>query len=89
MNKFVIGYEEEIIVITETRSDAEEFLLSILQEHAYENFIYEINYYNTDFNEYIESMKDGVRRNNIKTLYALALDDCSDGYWIEECVYLN
>lgn len=58
MTKFVIGYEENTLAITDTLTDAVEYLLSLVEENAYENFLYEINYYGNDMEEYIEVMRD-------------------------------
>ena len=87
--KFVVGYEEETLITTETLADAAEYLLSLAEENAYENFLYDINYYGDSIQDYIELLRDSIDSEDYKTIYGLALNNNCDGYWIDECVCLN
>ena len=89
MTKFVVGYEEETLVITNTLANAEEYLLSCVEENAYENFLYDFNYYEESMESYIETLRDGWRSERFTTLYGLALHHNCDGYWIDECHCLD
>ena len=89
MTKFVVGYEEQTLIITNTLVDAQEYLLSCIEENAYENFLYDINDYGDSMEDYIETLRDGWHSERFTTLYGLALDYNSNGYWIDECHCLD
>ena len=83
--KYVIFQDDEAVVIVKDRADAEEFVLSMCEEQAYENYIYELM---TDgdyltHEEYVEQIiagRDNCRWNTYKTLYGYVLDYMADYY---------
>lgn len=89
MTKFIVGYDEQTLIITNTLADAEEYLLSCVEEHAYENFLYDLNYDEESMEDYIEVLRDSWHSERFTTLYGMALDDNSGGYWIDECHCLD
>ena len=48
MKKYVVTWEDEVIVICKTRADAEEYVFSMVEENAYEDFLQSIRYWNGD-----------------------------------------
>ena len=44
MKKYVVTWEEEVIVICQTRADAEEYIFSEVEEIAYEAFLEDARY---------------------------------------------
>ena len=89
MSKFVVGYEEDVLVITENLADAEEYLLSEVEANAYENFLYGINYYGYSIDEEVEYVSDNYKSRQFRTFYGLYLSNCHSGYWISEVSVLN
>ena len=89
MTKFIVGYEEDNLIITNTLADAEEYLLSEIEEAAYIDFLYAINYCGDSMEDYIETLRDGWRSKRFATLYGLALDYNGNGYWYSECHCLD
>ena len=83
--KYVIFQDDEAIVIVTNRADAEEFVLSMCEEQAYENYIYELmadgDYLTHE--EYVEQTiaeRDSYRWNTCKTFYGYVLDCAADYY---------
>ena len=89
MTKFIVGYEEEQIVVTDTLADAEEFLLSIAEEEAYTMLIDHISYYKDDMETFVNAMNNCPVRKYFKTFNGMILHYASEYYWIHECVYLD
>lgn len=88
MKKYVVGYEEQCWFICKTRADAEEMILSIVEENMYEDW-YSYNYssiwhgklpYETPA-EYIATNRENYRQ---MSALAWALYSCSSGHWIDE-----
>lgn len=89
MNRYIVLQDDEAIVIVKNRADAEEFVLSLCEEHAYENYVYELM---TDggltHEEYVEQTtaeRDNYRWNNYTTLYGYLLD-CAAEYYIAHMI---
>ena len=45
MKKYVVTWEEDVVVICKTRADAEEYVFSEIEEIAYEAFLTASYYY--------------------------------------------
>lgn len=79
--KFVVCYEEKCLVIVATRADAEEYILSLAEESVYEDYLYELLYYdNMSHEEYIDYQQHHFNEYNnsynwrpMKTLYGYLL----------------
>lgn len=54
MIKYLVGYDDLIEVVVNTRADAEEYLLSLVEEAAYEGYILEVYNYYKDSKSYFE-----------------------------------
>lgn len=82
--KYVILYDGEAVVIVKDRADAEEFVLSLCEEHAYENYIYKLmaddGLTHEKYIEQIIAKRDNCRWNTYKTLYGYVLDYMADYY---------
>lgn len=78
MKKYVIGYDEQCLFICKTRADAEEMILSIAEENAYENW-----YIDNCADIFLEERPYQIPAEYI-TPWALALRNFSSAYWIDE-----
>lgn len=85
MIKYVISHYENPLVILKTRADAEEFMLSIAEEEAFENFNFDMNYENEKYIGYFSSWQFynyyKVKSNEAKLLLAGL-----KGYFLDEVV---
>lgn len=85
MNKCVILQDDEVIIIVKNRADAEEFILSLCEEQAYVNYVYELMVDGgLTHEEYVEqtiAARDHYRWNTYKTFYGYVLD-CAANYYI-------
>ena len=64
MIKYLISYEEEADTVANTRADAEEHILSLAEEAAYEDYVAEVFYYNVNTKEYFEEFTDKMQEVN-------------------------
>lgn len=89
MNKYIVLQDDEVVVIVKSRADAEEFVFSLCEEHAYENYIYEVTADDgLTHEEYVEQTtaeRDNYRWNNYTTLYGYLLD-CAADYYIAHMI---
>lgn len=98
MKKYVVTWEEEVIVVCKTRADAEEYIFSDVEEIAYEAFL-EDAYYEKErwepaffFNrmrqdfEYENEwrMAHSHRPRSLESLYAYILNCNAWGWYISE-----
>jgi hypothetical protein len=87
--KYVVGHEEQCLMICQTRTDAEEMLLSIAEESVYENWFYD-NFFGR-VKEYV-TPAEFINKNNDENEisdWGWVLYSFSYGYWIDEVVYLD
>lgn len=89
MNKYIVLQDDEVIVIVKNRADAEEFVLSLCEEFAYENYIYELTandgLTHEEFVEQTTAERDNYRWNKYTTLYGYLLD-CAADYYIAHMI---
>ena len=60
MVKYLVGYDEMADVIAETRADAEEYILSIAEEYAYEDYASEVLCYDMTAEEWFSEFRTRV-----------------------------
>ena len=98
MKKYVVTWEEEIIVICKTRADAEEYVFSEVEEITYETFLDDARYWENDSWEpdfFFNGMRLDFEYENrwrmnynhprqLKSLYAYILNCNSSGWYIQE-----
>ena len=90
MKKYVIGHEEQCLVICKSRADAEEMILSIAEENIYENWFedscsnlwWSNHPYKSPF-EFIANNGKNKPNENMSD-WAWALYSFSSAYWIDE-----
>ena len=97
MKKYVVTWEEDVVVICKTRADAEEYIFSEVEEIAYEAFLedtrYEEEYWESDF--FFSRMRHDLENENkwrmtynhprkIENLYAYILNCNMYGWYIQE-----
>lgn len=89
MNKYIVLQDDEVVVIVKNRADAEEFVFSLCEEHAYENYIYDLTADDgLTHEEYVEQTtaeRDAYRWNKCTTLYGYLLD-CTANYYIAHMI---
>lgn len=89
MNKCIVLQDDEAIVIVKDRADAEEFILSLCEENAYDNYVYELmtdgGLTHEEYMEQITAERDNYSWNNYTTLYGYLLD-CVADYYIAQMI---
>lgn len=89
MNKYIVLQDDEVIVIVKNRADAEEFVLSLCEDFAYENYVYELTandgLTHEEFVEQTTAERDNYRWNKYTTLYGYLLD-CAADYYIAHMI---
>lgn len=86
--KYIVGFEENIIIACKNRADAEEFILSLVEENAYDTFYVKAQTRNWTLNDYVSDLlKKAPRR--FLTVYMRALWDNESGLWIQEVKELD
>lgn len=89
MNKYIVLQDDEAVVIVKNRADAEEFVLSLCEEQAYENYVYELMADGgLTHEEYVEQTiaeRDSYCWNTCKTFYGYVLD-CAADYYIAHMI---
>lgn len=84
MNKYVILQDDEVVVIVKDLADAEEFIFSLCEEQAYENYVYELmaddGLTHEEYVEQTTAERDNCRWNKCTTLYGYLLDYTADYY---------
>jgi hypothetical protein len=79
--KYIVGFEDDIIIACKSRADAEEFYFSIIEESAYDVFCAKIQARNWTLNDYADDLlKKAPRR--FYTVYMRALWNNESGLWI-------
>ena len=83
MTKYVIGCADTTLVITTNRADAEEFILSCVEEDAYDDYIYGCW---DSYEQYIERWKMDYYSSAYKylTLWGYMSTYYGRCYWIDE-----
>ena len=97
MKKYVVIWEEDVVVICKTRADAEEYVFSEIEEIAYEAFLTAAYYYGSDWtpNSYFKSKQRDLKNENewrmtynhprlFENLYAYILNSNMYGWHILE-----
>ena len=97
MKKYVVTWEEDVVVICKTRADAEEYIFSEVEEIAYEAFLedarYEEEHWEPDF--FFSRMRHDLENENkwrmtynhprkLENLYAYILNCNMYGWYIQE-----
>ena len=97
MKKYVVTWEEDVVVICKTRADAEEYIFSEVEEIAYEAFLedarYEEECWEPDF--FFGRMRHDLENENkwrmtynhprkLENLYAYILNCNTYGWYIQE-----
>ena len=81
--KYIVIEEEVPVCICDTLADAEEAVLTMVQNEAYEAYLWEVEDFKVSCKEFFESiMKYPYSRN--KSLEFNVLASWGAGYWIEE-----
>lgn len=95
MKKYAVTWEEEIVVICKTRADAEEYILSEVEEIAYEAFLDDLYIGDSSLNLYFSHMQHDLENENtwrmtynhpplLENLYAYILNCNTYGWYIHE-----
>ena len=97
MKKYVVTWEEDVVVICKTRADAEEYIFSEVEEIAYEAFLedarYEEEYWEPGF--FFSRMRHDLENENkwrmtynhprqFENFYAFILNCNMYGWYIQE-----
>lgn len=90
MSKYIVMQDDEVVVIVKNRADAEEFVLSLCEENAYENYVYDLMADGgLTHKEYIEQTIAARNHyhwsNKYTTLYGYLLD-CAADYYIAHMI---
>lgn len=89
MNKYIVLQDDEAVVIVKDLADAEEFVFSLCEEHAYENYVYELmadgGLTHEEYVEQTTAERDNYRWNKYTTLYGYLLD-CAADYYIAHMI---
>ena len=84
MAKYIVSYEDDPLVIVANRADAEEYILSLAEENAYEFFCDEtLSKNGITVEEYVEEIFEAAgkyRWNKYKTFYGFCLECGCDYY---------
>ena len=89
ITKYVVGHEEELNLIFSSRADAEEFILSWVEEIIYENFLYDsvmwIDYF-TSIHDWMEYHHRNHQENfpEFSTFEGYLFMVFSGSLWLEE-----
>ena len=86
--KYIVGFEDNIIIACKSRADAEEFYLSLVEESAYDVFYIKAQTRNLTLNDYVNDLLRRTPRRFL-TLYMRALWDNESGLWIQEVKELD
>ena len=78
--KYIVGFEEDVIIACKNRADAEEYCLSLLEESAYAVFCAKIQTRNWTLNNYVDDLLKRTP-SRFHTLYGRAIWE-NDGFWI-------
>lgn len=97
MKKYVVTWEDDIVVICKTRADAEEYMLSEIEEIAYEEFLIDADYYGNNWepNCYFKDKQHNFENENqwrmtynhprqLENLYTYILNCNTYGWYIHE-----
>lgn len=97
MKKYVVTWEDDVIVICKTRADAEEYIFSEIEENAYEAFLEDSRYEEECWepNFFFDRMRHDLVNENkwrmtynhprlIENLYAYILNYNMYGWYIQE-----
>ena len=86
--KYIVGFEDDVIIACKSRADAEEFYLSIIEESAYDVFCAKVQVLNWTLNDYASDLLRRTPRRFL-TLYMRALWGNETGLWIREVKELD
>ena len=95
MTKFIALWEEDCEGIFDTRGDAEEYILSVAEESAYEDFLCYDNIKDWLYTWRLENLEDvwkrfsngGYKKVPRQTSKSAILSYFSEGWHIQECNY--
>lgn len=79
--KYIVGFEENIIIACKNRADAEEFILSLVEESAYAVCCAKVQTRNWTLNDYASDLLRRTPRRFL-TLYMRALWEVESELWI-------
>lgn len=86
--KYIVGFEDDVIIACKNRADAEEFYLSIIEESAYDVFCAKAQARNWTLNDYTSDLLKRTPR-RFHTVYMRALWCEESGLWIQEVKELD
>ena len=103
MKKYVVTWEDDVMVICKTRADAEEYVFSEIEEIAYEAFLEDAHYWGNDSWEpgcFFNLMRHNLENENkwrmtynnprqFENLYAYILNCNMYGWYINEVEELD
>lgn len=93
MTKYVVGYEEQCLFICKTRTDAEEMVLSFVEENVYENWLMDnctdIWWKDRPYETPAEYIIDNGKNYQKISAWGWALYSFSSGFWIDEVEELD
>ena len=98
MKKYVVTWEEDVVVICKTRADAEEYIFSEVEEITYEAFLEDASYYEDGAwqpNFFFDSKRHDFENENkwrmtynhprqLENLYTYILNCNMYGWYIQE-----
>lgn len=86
--KYIVGFEEDVIVACKNRADAEEYLLSLVEESAYAVFCAKVQTRRWTLNDYVDDLLKRTPR-RLHTLYMRALWEVESELWIRKVKELD
>ena len=70
MTMYLVSYDDTPgTIVCKTRADAEEFLLSLAEEDAYENMLADMDVWDSTAEEFIQHYKDRLTLNRKRSSY--------------------
>lgn len=86
--KYIVGFEENIIIVCKNRADAEEYCLSLVEESAYAVCCTKVQTRNWTLNDYVSDL---LKRTPCRfhTLYMRALWEVESELWIQKVKELD
>ena len=100
MKKYVVTWEEDVVVICKTRADAEEYIFSEVEEIAYEDFLNDVFYCDISPEIYLNCKRHDFENENqwrmtynyprqLENLYTYILNCNMYGWYIQEVEELD
>ena len=95
MKKYVVTWEEDVVVVCRTRADAEEYIFSEIERIAYEDFLNDVFYCDISLEAYLSHKQHDFENENkwrmtynhprqLENLYTYILNCNTYGWYIQE-----